>query len=374
MELGTTTSSKFRNLEKIVMTETTNMEAIVLHGVGDLRHEDVPVPEVKPGSARVRIGFCGVCGSDIPRCFVKGTYHFPTICGHEFAGTIEAVGEGESEFAAGDRVAVFPLIWNDNHPACEVGKYAQSDGYDYLGSRSDGAFSEYVVAPFRNLIRVPDNVSLEEAAMTEPAAVALHAVRRARVRLGDTVAVFGLGPIGLMTAQWLKASGASKIFLFDVLEQKLQVANDLGFDLVFDSREVNPVELINASTDGHGVHVAIEGAGVPPTMLAALEATRRSGRMVLLGNPNADVTIPAALISQCMRREIEILGTWNSDYSVYSDDDDWRTVLAAMSSGLLNLKPLITHRVPISDGIQALEMMRDQSEFFNKVMIHPAGN
>ena len=109
-------------------------------------------------------------------------------------------------------------------------------------------------------------------------------------------------------------------------------------------------------------------------MLAALEATRRSGRMVLLGNPNADVTIPAALISQCMRREIEILGTWNSDYSVYSDDDDWRTVLAAMSSGLLNLKPLITHRVPISDGIQALEMMRDQSEFFNKVMIHPAGN
>lgn len=356
------------------MSTAESMEAIVLHGVSDLRVEHVPIPEVEPGTVRVRIGFCGVCGSDIPRCFVKGTYHFPTICGHEFAGTIEAVGNDVEGFQIGDRVAVFPLIWNDDHPACEVGKYAQSDGYDYLGSRSDGGFAEYVVAPVRNLLKVPDNVTLEEASMTEPAAVALHAVRRGRVRLGDTVAVFGLGPIGLMVAQWLKASGAGKILLFDVLDEKLEVARSLGFELVFNSRQVDPVEVINEQTSGHGVHVAIEGAGVPPTMLAALQATRRSGRVVLLGNPNHDVTIPAPLISQCMRREIEIVGTWNSDYSVYSDDDDWRTVLAAMGQGILNLQPLITHRVPIGQGIDALKMMESQSEFFNKVLIHPENN
>lgn len=347
------------------------MEAIVLHGVSDLRHEQVPIPAVESGKARVRIGFCGVCGSDIPRCFVKGTYNFPTICGHEFAGTIEALGDGPTSLQVGDRVAVFPLIWNEDNPACEIGKYAQSDGYDYLGSRSDGAFSEYVIAPFRNLIKVPENVSLEEAAMTEPAAVALHAVRRARVRLGDSVAVFGLGPIGLMTAQWLRAAGANSILLFDVLEEKLEVARQLGFTDVFNSCDLDLVQTIRDRTSGHGVHVSIEGAGVPPTMLAALECVRRSGRVVLLGNPNADVTLPAALISQCMRREIEILGTWNSDFSVFSDDDDWRTVLDAMSSGILDLKPLITHQVPISQGIQALEMMRDRSEFFNKVLIHP---
>lgn len=353
------------------MSENSTMEAIVLHGVSDLRCEQVPIPEVEPGKVRVRIGFCGVCGSDIPRCFVKGTYHFPTICGHEFAGTIESIGDDVTDYAVGDRVAVFPLLWNDDHPACETGNYAQSEGYDYLGSRSDGAFSEFVVAPTRNLLRVPDNVSLEEASMTEPAAVALHAVRRGRVRLGDTVAVFGLGPIGLMVAQWLKASGAGKILLFDVLDEKLDVARNLGFNQVFNSRNVDPVETVNSLTEGHGVHVAIEGAGVPPTMIAAMQSTRRSGRVVLLGNPNSDVTIPAALISQCMRREIEILGTWNSDFSVYSDDDDWRTVLSAMSSGTLNLKPLITHQIPISQGIEALEMMRDQSAFFNKVLIHP---
>ena len=350
------------------------MDAIVLHGVSDLRYERVSIPEVTPGNVRVRIGFCGVCGSDIPRCFTKGTYHFPTICGHEFAGTVEACGAGVTKFAAGDRVAVFPLIWNDDHPACEEGKYAQSDGYDYLGSRSDGAFSEYVIAPERNLIRVPDNVSLEEASMTEPAAVALHAVRRAGLRLGDTVAIFGLGPIGLMVAQWVRAMGASRICLFDILPEKLHLASKLGFADVFDSRTFDPVDMTNRLTGGRGVHVAIEGAGVPPTLLSALQVTRRAGRCVMLGNPAADVTRPAALISQCMRREIDILGTWNSDYSVFGDDDDWRTVLDAMSSGTLDLKPLITHRVPLSKGIGALEMIRDQSEFYAKVLIHPNSN
>jgi L-iditol 2-dehydrogenase len=155
------------------------------------------------------------------------------------------------------------------------------------------------------------------------------------------------------------------------LPEKLELARKLGFEHVFDSRSVKPVEATSQMTGNRGVHVAIEAAGVPPTMLAALQVTRRAGRVVLLGNPAADVTLPAALISQVMRREIEIFGTWNSDYSVYGDDDDWRTVLDAMASGTLNLKPLITHRVPLSQGIAALVMMRDQSEFFAKVLIHP---
>jgi len=347
------------------------MQAVVLHKVGDLRLEDIPTPQLEPGKVRVRIGFCGVCGSDIPRCFTKGTYSFPTVCGHEFAGTVEACGEGVEDYKPGDRVAVFPLIWNDDNAACETGKYAQSEGYDYLGSRSDGAFSEYVVAPQRNLLRVPDNVSLEEAAMTEPAAVALHAVRRSGFRLGETALVLGAGPIGVMVAQWLRAMGAASVALFDIVPEKLELARSLGFEHVYDSRTEDPLEVVNKLTGGRGVHVAIEAAGVPPTFLAALKCTRREGRVVMLGNPAADVTIPAPLISQLMRREVDLLGVWNSDFSVYSDDDDWRTCLTAMSSGVLNLKPLITHRVPLQDAIAALEMMRDGSSFFSKVLIHP---
>ncbi len=121
------------------------MEAVVLHGISELKYEQVPVPALRPGTVRVQLGFCGVCGSDIPRTFSKGTYSFPTICGHEFAGTVAAVAEGVSDYAVGDRVTVFPLLWNDDHPACEEGEYAQSDGYDYLGSRSDGGFAGWMI-------------------------------------------------------------------------------------------------------------------------------------------------------------------------------------------------------------------------------------
>lgn len=354
------------------MTNTpTDMEAIVLHDVGKMVFERIPVPTLRSGTVRVRTGFCGVCGSDIPRTFVKGTYTFPTVCGHEFAGTVESAADDVEGFSPGDRVAVFPLLWRDDHPACEEGQYAQSDGYDYLGSRSNGAFAEYVVAPVRNLIRIPDSVSLEEAAMTEPAAVALHAARRARVRLGDTVAVFGLGPIGLMLAQWLRSMGAAKVFLFDIMEGKLELARKLGFSYVYNSSNDDPVAVVEKATGNRGAHVTIEAAGVPPTLLTALEAVRRGGRVVMLGNPSQEVTLPAALISRLMRREVEILGTWNSGFSVYGDDDDWRTTLDAMATGTLDLKPLITHSVPLRNGISALEMMRDQSAFFAKVLIHP---
>jgi L-iditol 2-dehydrogenase len=347
------------------------MEAINLHAVGDLRHEQLPAPRPGAGEVRVKIGFCGVCGSDIPRCFSKGTYHFPTVCGHEFAGTVESLGAGVEDYQVGDRVTVFPLLWRDDHPACEEGQYAQSDGYDYLGSRSDGGFATFVTAPVRNLIKVPEGVSMEEAAMTEPAAVALHAARRARVSLGDSVAVYGLGPIGLMLAQWLQAMGAGPIALFDVVEKKLELARSLGFEHVFNSRETNPAQAVEDLTGGRGAHVTFEAAGVPPTLLAALQSVRRGGRVVMLGNPSADVTIPADLISQLMRREVAILGTWNSGFSVFGDADDWRSTLAAMAAGKLNLKPLITHKVPLKDGIAALEMMRDNSEFYTKVLLHP---
>ncbi len=341
----------------------SEMQAQVLHAVGDMRYEAVGKPEPGEGEVLVRIGFCGVCGSDIPRTFVKGTYHFPTIIGHEFAGTVADVGPGVSTYRSGDEVVVFPLLWCGRCAACEQGRYAQCADYDYLGSRSDGGFAEYVVAPQQNLVALPAGVSLAEAAMTEPAAVALHAIRRAGDVVGETVTVFGAGPIGLMVGQWAHIMGASQVILFDIVPEKIEMAQDLGFDLAFNSLEVDPVQTVTSLTDGQGAHVAIEGAGVPQTMLQAIAATRRSGRTVLLGNPAADVTLPAALISQAMRREIAILGTWNSDFSAAGNSDDWRTVLNAVASGQLQLESLITHKIPLAEGFDALNHDEKGSNF-----------
>lgn len=348
------------------------MDALVLYGVGDLRLTQMSIPPVSDGQVRVRIGFCGVCGSDIPRIFSKGTYGFPTVCGHEFAGTIDKCGTGVDEFEPGDSVVVFPLIWCGKCAACENGKYVQCSDYDYLGSRSDGAFAEFVVAPKENIIRVPEGVTLAEAAQTEPAAVALHAIRRVQEPLvGKTVAIFGTGPIGLMTAQWARIMGAAQVLLFDIIPEKLELAEKLGFENVYNSASEDVVEVVNARTGGEGVHISIEAAGVPQTYLYALESVRRGGSVVLLGNPIDDVTLPASLISQLMRREVRLLGTWNSDYSVSGNDDDWRTALEAMGSGRLDLSVLITHKVPLANSIDVLNMMKDRSEFYAKVLIHP---
>ncbi|MDE0482949.1 MAG: galactitol-1-phosphate 5-dehydrogenase [Candidatus Poribacteria bacterium] len=349
------------------------MDALVLHGIGDLRLSQMPIPDVAEGQVRVRIGFCGVCGSDIPRIFSKGTYSFPTVCGHEFAGTIDLCGPGVEGFEQGDNVVVFPLIWCGKCEACENGKYVQCSDYDYLGSRSDGAFAEFVVAPKENLIRVPYSVALQEAALTEPAAVALHALRRVQDSLvGKVVAIFGAGPIGLIVAQWARIMGATKVLLFDIVAEKLELAQRLGFEDVFNSTIEGPVEVVNAQTAGKGAHVCIEAAGVPQTYLYALGSVRRGGNVVLLGNPAADVTLPASLISQLMRREVSLLGTWNSDYSVSGNNDDWRTVLQAMASGKLDLSPLITHKVSLTDSTEVLHMMKDKSQFYAKVLIHPS--
>ncbi|MEM7232232.1 MAG: galactitol-1-phosphate 5-dehydrogenase [Planctomycetota bacterium] len=354
------------------MTTPDSMRALVLHAVGDARLENIPVRSVEPGCVRVRIGFCGVCGSDIPRVFVKGTYHFPTVCGHEFAGVVDECGEGVDGFKPGDRVAVFPLLWCDRCSACEKGQFVMCEDYDYLGSRSDGAFSEYVIAPQRNLLRVPDSVTMEEAAMTEPAAVALHAVRRGGgTRPGETVVVFGAGPIGVMVAQWARAMGASRVVLFDVIPEKLELAKKLGFELSFDSREKSPVEVVKDLTDSQGAQLVLDAAGVPITLVQSFEVARRGGRVVMLGNPSGAVSVPPELLSQMLRREVSVYGTWNSEYSPTSDDDDWHAVLDAMATKKIDLLPLVTHKVVLEDSFDALKMMRDASEFFSKVLVHP---
>ena len=346
------------------------MKAAVLHAIGDLRVEQIATPTPGPGEILVRIGSCGICGSDVPRVFTKGTYHFPTVCGHEFAGTVAATGAGAT-LAVGTPVTVFPLLWCGKCPECERGEYARCDDYDYLGSRSDGGFAEYVVAPQKNCLPLPTGVSLEEGAMTEPAAVALHAVKRSGLKAGEAVAVFGAGPIGLLVAQWARALGAARVMVFDIAPRNLELARTLGFTEVFDSKAKDPVKQVEELTNGRGVDVTLEAAGVPVTFTAAVASAGAGGRVVMLGNPSGDVTLPAKLISQMMRRELALVGTWNSSYSASGLPDDWRTVLAAVASGSVKLKPLITHRFGLDDTLAGMNVMKDRREFVAKVLINP---
>lgn len=327
------------------------MKAAVLHAVADLRYEAAPMPVREPGEVMVQVGACGVCGSDIPRVFTKGTYHFPTIPGHEFAGKIV---EADDPTLVGRKAAIFPLIPCHSCAACEVGEYVNCENYDYYGSRRDGGFAEYVSVKRENLVLLPDNLSYACGSLCEPGAVARAAIRRLDVQLGDTVVVFGAGPIGLIAAQWARVAGASRVRVVDINDQKLAFAASLGF------------EAYDAHRDGRADCV-LEGTGASAALNNAVLALKDHGRMVLMGNPARDMTISQSTYSQILRREIQLTGTWNSSFN--SRVNDWTATVEAMSTGLIKYEELITHRVPLKNAIEALEMMRDGKEFYTKVTI-----
>ena len=194
------------------------MKALVLEADRQLVfHEDFPeAPAPTADSLLIQVAACGICGSDLPRGFGGKAYHYPLVMGHEFSGIVAEDRPG-SAFAKGNRVAIFPLIpTNPNEAAYQTGDWAQLKEYDYFGSRRDGAFCEFLRVPEVNLFRIPDHVRTRHAAMTEPAAVALHGVRRMSVTAGNTGVVIGGGPIGNMCAQWLRIHGCQRVIVTDV--------------------------------------------------------------------------------------------------------------------------------------------------------------
>jgi L-iditol 2-dehydrogenase/galactitol-1-phosphate 5-dehydrogenase len=288
--------------------------------------------------------------------------------GHEFSGVIEEPVPG-GQFAKGERVAVFPLIPKnlDSDPACQVGDYAQAREYDYFGSRRDGAFGEYLHVPEWNLIRVPDHVNLLHASMTEPAAVALHGVRKMRVQLGDDAVVFGGGPIGNLCAQWLRIAGCATVFVVDVDPRKLALADSMGFVPVH-AGVADPVDQILRATDGQGVQRCIEACGLPKTFLQATQVAGKFGEVVFMGNIVGDFRIGEKEFSSILRRELCIYGTWNSKIAP-AGTDDWRTVLKHLDREL-TVAPLITDRLPLCDGVQIFDDLHRRNSFHNKVIFN----
>jgi L-iditol 2-dehydrogenase len=341
------------------------MKALVLKQ--DKVLEFLTVPDPRPSSATdvlVAVQHAGICGSDIPRGFQGGAYHYPLVMGHEFSGIVEEAPEGSS-WARGDRVTAFPLLPCRSCGPCQTGDYAQCEDYDYLGSRRDGAFAQFVYVPAANLFRVPERVDLRSAAMTEPCAVALHGVEKLRIQAGMSALVIGAGPIGCMVAQWLKIRGCGRVYVADVDAAKLAVAEALGM-LAIDSGEVDLVEELRRLEGVAGVDCAVEACGLPATFLQALQCAARFGQVVFMGNINGTFSIPQKDVSAILRNELTISGTWNSKM-VPRGKDEWTRVLEFLG-GAMRVEPLISHGPPLSEGAEVFGRMVSRSEWFNKVI------
>lgn len=337
------------------------MKAYVLRGINEFSLEEIPKPVLKEGEVLLKVKAVGICGSDIPRIYSTGTYSYPLIPGHEFAGEVVAVYDEEDASLLGRGFGVFPLIPCLECIECRRHAFEMCRSYSYLGSRRDGGFAEYVAVPKKNLIALPEGVSYEAGAMLEPMAVAVHAIRRLAPKAGQTVAVCGLGSIGLLIIMFLQEMGIEDIIVFANHQYQRDLAVRLG------------VKPSNLGLKDRPIDMFFECVGSNETINWAVELTRPGGSVMLLGNPKSDIELPRDTYWKILRNQLTLMGTWNSTFS--SDDfqmlgkpDDWKYALERVAEGRVKPEKLISHRLSFDEFGRGFEIMRDKSEDYTKVM------
>lgn len=345
------------------------MKAYVLHNVNDLRLEEAKEPILLENKVVVEVKAAGICGSDIPRIYTNGTYSFPLIPGHEFSGKVVQVGSNVGAEWLNKRVGIFPLIPCKECVPCKKMQYEMCKAYSYLGSREDGGYAEYVAVPTENLIQLPESVSYDAAAMLEPMAVAVHAMRGINVGKKDTVVICGLGTIGLLLLMFLQEAGITNILVIGNKEFQKQMVLQLGISEEYycDSRKQDVEQWIMERTSG-GIDVYFECVGKNETVIQAINSTMPGGQVMLLGNPYSDMLFERNIYWKILRKQLTLKGTWNSSF-IGEKDDDWHYVLKRVEAGKINPHSLITHKLRFDELKKGLEIMRDKKEDYVKIMI-----
>jgi L-iditol 2-dehydrogenase len=350
------------------------MRAWVLHGINDLKLEDIAIPQLGEKEVLVKIEAAGICGSDIPRIYKTGAHAHPLVVGHEFSGVVVKVGENANKDWENKPVGVFPLIPCGKCIPCQNKQYEMCRNYSYLGSRSNGGFAEYVAVPEWNLIQLPEQVTYEVAAMLEPMAVAVHAMRRGLIE-NNYIVIYGLGTIGLLMLMFLqeeKKCNREKIGNILVIGNKefqRKKVLELGLEEknYCDSKIENVEEWVLDRTAGIGADVFFECIGKNETFEQAVDLTAPSGKICLVGNPYSDMKLSKNVYWKILRNQLSITGTWNSSFR-HDAGDDWNYVLEKLRDNRIKPEKLISHRFGIDDIDKGLKIMRDKSEDYVKII------
>ena len=344
------------------------MKAVVKYdnvdGATEMR--EVPIPEIGPEDTLVRVGYIGVCGSDPHMHHNKVSYkvNVPLILGHEFSGVIENVGAQVTGWAVGDRVTAEThadycgkcvLCRTNNYHLCRERK-----GY---GFQIDGAFAKYVKVPARILHRVPDNVSLKDASLSEPLCVAYSSlVKHANIKPGDLVVVIGPGPIGLLCVKMASILGATNIVVVgtDGDESRMEYAKKWGATRVINSAKEDPVPLIMAMGDGYGADLVVDAAGFSPTLKLSLDVVRPNGQINKIGWGPGPVGFS---LDQIISKVVTLQGTFSHNWDV------WEKCLVLMSEKKVNLGEIITHELPLDQWSHAFDLMESKEGL--KIVLTP---
>jgi 2-desacetyl-2-hydroxyethyl bacteriochlorophyllide A dehydrogenase len=340
------------------------MKAVEIGEDRSLRPTELAERPVGPEEARVRVAFCGICGSDI---HLRASPAIPpgAVMGHEFSGTVSEVGEAVERFSSGDRVAVFPFAPCGECPNCLRGDYhvCQQAATTGIGlGINPGAYAESVVVDESMLIPLPDDLSLEHGALVEPLAVALHGIDIGGAAAGDACVVIGAGPIGVMTALALKARGIERVLVIERNERRRERIESLGFDaLGLEDVHVKVLEAL----DGDLPDVVLECAGNPAAPQLAIELIRSRGIVVLLGVLEEPIEISQLVL---MIKEAQLRASFA--YRRESFDE----AISLLSEGSLPADRLITDRVPLERAQEMFERLEDPATEDIKVLLRPVSS
>ncbi len=336
------------------MADPVVMRAARFEGVGrPLAVREVPVPRPARDEVLVRVATVGLCGSDV-HIAVEGitpTPFLPITLGHEIAGTVAGVGTEVTDWAAGDRVCVFPLTYDGTCSACLAGHSEICVNRRALGIHADGGLAEYVTVPARNLCAVPDPVPFELAAVcTDAVTTPLHALADvAGLRPGESIAVIGVGGLGLHAVQLARLAGASPVIAVDTRRSQLERAARNGADLTIDAARQPVVEAVHDATAGLGVDVAAEFVGREETIAQAVECLCVGGRAVVVGLGADPITVLPPTVF--VRKQLQLLGSYGGTITTL------RRVLRLVAAGRLDLSSSISHTFPLDEADAALQTL-----------------
>jgi L-iditol 2-dehydrogenase len=329
------------------------MQALVFHGPGSLRLDEVDKPQAGPGELIIEVKAAGICASDLRVFKGERSAKEGVILGHEVAGSIEEVGLGVHGFQEGERVTVYPVIscglcffCREGYPS--ICPYKKLFGFEY-----DGAFAEYMKVPSEvvakgSVVKVPEAVSDEEAALTEPLACTINGIEALKLRVGETLLIIGAGPMGLMAMKVARASGAGRIIMSELRKDRIEDARAMGADLIVNPKDEDVASIVKKETDGIGADAALVSIGSPPAALDALRAVRKGGRInFFAGFP------PATVIA--LDPNIIHYGLVTITASQNSTLTQFKRALTLMETHRVELKDLITHRFPLKDAPKAFE-------------------
>jgi len=339
------------------------MKAAQLIAKKKVRIDDIPKPEPGPGEVLVRVTHVGICGSDVHYWrdgrIGNAIVPFPFPVGHEAAGVVEALGPGAEGFAPGDPVAIEPGVSCMRCASCRHGRPHLCPNVRFLGTPPvRGSFCDYIVLPPRNMLRVPDGVTLEQASVMEPLGVAVHAVNLASVKPGESALVVGCGPIGLLTLQVLRAAGAHPLIATDLLPYRVETARASGADLAIDARDGKAVERIRKEA-GPIAHV-FEACGDPKGIDDAVRAAAQGGELIIIGIPGPGPT--PIEFHEARHRELRVVFSRRSNQEL-------EQCLRLVEKKLVDLGPLVTHRMPLERIGDAFALVDQYADGVIKAML-----